>query len=455
VRKRILAWVLSLPHSPARLVTAIGALGLVGILLLITTLEITSQAFFCQSCHYMRGYYDQWKVSSHKKVQCLECHVKPGVTNYLSRKFSAMHELSSMITGKYPSRPHAEVEDASCLRKGCHESRLLKGQVIYRENIVFDHTPHLTLERRGKKLKCATCHAQMVMGTHIAVSEEVCFLCHFKDIVNGVTPMTSKFCQKCHKTLPQSVDIAGTDQKYSHGDYQKPGIHCQDCHINVVGGTGQVPPVMCQACHNKPKDLNAISDPVKMHEKHVTEHKVECYMCHEQIKHSLNAGAHADKRISCSQCHAQGHSAQRDLYTGKGARGIVGAPSSMANAQVACIACHRGDSTDAQQVGYPKPGLRRATVASCVLCHGDDGAGFLQDWKSQVAAALPRAEAVLSQAEKSPILKKDTVAARILSDARYNIGFVKAAHGVHNVDFAVSILEQSSQVLQDQMKKGK
>ena len=33
---------------------------------------------------------------------------------------------------------------------------------------------------RGRQFRCTRCHSQIVVGTHIEVTESTCFLCHFR-----------------------------------------------------------------------------------------------------------------------------------------------------------------------------------------------------------------------------------------------------------------------------------
>lgn len=60
------------------------------------------------------------------------------------------------VTKGYGTRPHAEIEDGACLRKGCHETCLLKGKVKFKRDIVFDHTAHLEEWKRGKGTTAST-----------------------------------------------------------------------------------------------------------------------------------------------------------------------------------------------------------------------------------------------------------------------------------------------------------
>jgi len=69
------------------------------------------------------------------------------------------------ITGKGLTNLHAEINDGSSLQKGCHRSQDLKAKMIFK-NVAFDHGKHLEELRRGKKLRCTTCHAQIVQGAY-------------------------------------------------------------------------------------------------------------------------------------------------------------------------------------------------------------------------------------------------------------------------------------------------
>ena len=86
---------------------------------------------FCSSCHIMEPYVASWRQSSHKDVLCNKCHFPPGFKNYLRAKAATTVELVKTITSTEGSMPHAEISDASCLREGCHETRLLDGKVPF------------------------------------------------------------------------------------------------------------------------------------------------------------------------------------------------------------------------------------------------------------------------------------------------------------------------------------
>jgi NapC/NirT cytochrome c family, N-terminal region len=423
--------------------------------LLFGTFEITSQPSFCKSCHYMKPYYDEWKTSSHRTVSCMDCHSNQGKTNHvLARNLEAAREVLSMVTGKYPPRPHAEIDDASCLQAGCHEKRLLKGKVSFK-GVTFDHTPHLTMDRRGRKLRCTSCHAQMVMGRHIAVTEEVCFLCHFKNRMQSPEAATSAFCLKCHKVPDGNVSVRNSARTFNHREYLKGNVQCSFCHASVVRGDGCVPKVMCFQCHNKPENLARIGDMEFIHENHITKRKVECYQCHTEIQHSidtseqctpLKTNPYAYSHDNCAQCHGAAHQASQLLYEGLGGRGVNGTPSSMALAHVACVACHRAARQDSLSF-HAGSHFPMADKAACVTCHGSDGGRYLTDWHNQIEKAMARAVSALAAA-KAAQGRADPEAQKAFEDARFNIDFVKEARGVHNLDYALSILDHSAKQLE-------
>lgn len=51
-------------------------------------IKVTGQSFFCGTCHEMREHFSTWRISSHKDVKCVECHIPSGVMNMISKKMS-------------------------------------------------------------------------------------------------------------------------------------------------------------------------------------------------------------------------------------------------------------------------------------------------------------------------------------------------------------------------------
>ena len=401
----------------------------------------SSKSWFCSTCHIMRPYVQSWRGSTHGKkgVECIQCHFPPGFQNALASKFRAVSMLVSYITGTYSTKARAEIDDASCLRSGCHDRRLLEGKVNFK-GVQFDHKPHLTEMRRGKKLRCQTCHSQIVQGSHITVTESVCFTCHFKDLKHGRIEEPIGGCTGCHDVPAKPIKLA-TGDEYTHADYVKRGVACYKCHFDSVQGDGRVPKQVCLGCHSEPEHLAKFDDHEFMHQNHVTKHKVECFHCHSEIRHGRNPEPEPVDPL-CNRCHSAKHDYTAQLYRGTGARGVKDKPSAMSAAHVQCIACHQflgGIEGHAPRSTY------EAGEKSCVECHGKDIEGTLDSWKSDMAEALKKAEADVAKAEAAVKATADAEAKKkaesLLTDARYNLDLVRYGKGVHNLEYAQAVLK--------------
>ena len=247
--------------------------------------ELSASPKLCSSCHIMTPYVEAWKSSKHAQVACVQCHYPPGFRDTIWVKYQAVTQIVKWATHTYSSKPFAEVEDGSCLRSGCHDRRMLQGRVTFKRGITFDHRPHLEGPRRGRQLRCTSCHSQIVVGTHIEVTESTCYLCHFKGMKSARELSPLGGCPGCH--LPPKGDIKVGAATFNHDDVTKRGIACQNCHLDVIEGDGPAPRERCFTCHNEPAKLDRYTDTPFIHDHHVAGHNIECTRCHTEIKHRL------------------------------------------------------------------------------------------------------------------------------------------------------------------------
>jgi nitrate/TMAO reductase-like tetraheme cytochrome c subunit len=418
------------PLRTAGLATAL-LLG-IGLVALLGAVDVSSKPQFCGSCHIMKPYYESWRHSSHRNVACVECHIAPSVTAEIRKKFEALSMVVKYFTGTYGTNPWTEVEDAACLR--CHERRLLMGKVSLGD-IQFDHSAHLMDMRRGKTLRCTSCHSQIVQGSHIAVTTSTCILCHFK----GTTPGTGTArCLLCHQ-IPEKTVTMGS-MTFQHADVERFGMDCASCHGTPQGSDGAVPRERCITCHNQPARLAKYKDTMLLHLKHVTEHKVDCMYCHLQIQHvepvrpETASARIATAASQCQSCHEAGHSPQLSLYTGTGGRGVPSMPSPMYQAGVRCEGCH-----------FSLPGhaavVDRASDISCMSCHGPGYRGIYLSWTEGSAR---RADALRRQMDQTMRTIGGTEP-QALEDARFNLSMVERGRGVHNIQYAYALLRRASE----------
>jgi nitrate/TMAO reductase-like tetraheme cytochrome c subunit len=388
--------------------------------------EVSSQPRFCGTCHNMRPYYDSWKTSTHNHIACVECHIPPGFESEVRKKYEALSMVARYFTGTYSTNPWAEVDDQACLRSGCHVKRVLLGRELF-QGVLFDHQPHLAEMRRAKQLRCTSCHSQIVQGSHIAVTESTCFLCHFKD----TAPDTGTArCTLCHPVPEKLITTAGLS--FNHGDVKRYGMSCMSCHEGIVKGDGEVLRERCFTCHNEQARLQRFDETEYLHRTHVTEHKVECLNCHLEIRHAIPAREEA-LATECRACHsaAAGHAPVRDLYRGIGGKGVTPQPAEMYLAGIRCEACHTrpdGDRMVADEV-------------SCMSCHGPSYLKIYRGWQAALEQRLPALRAELQRA-LARLAAADGQATAALADTQANLDLLDRGHPIHNPRYAAALLDK-------------
>lgn len=403
----------------------------------------TSRPVFCNSCHIMEPYYKSWQESSHKDVSCIECHFAPGLGGKVRGKMLGLVQLAKYVTQSAGPRPSAEIPDSSCLRSGCHDTRLLAGRVDF-HGVPFDHTPHLGQMRRGKQLRCTSCHSQIVQGKHMTVTETTCFLCHFKG-----EPFNEGLgaCTHCHQIPDRQFDLGG-GVKFTHDLAYQKGVDCTNCHGDVIRGTGDVPRERCLSCHNRSSDLEKINDHEFMHEKHVTEHKVDCLQCHLQIQHSKERDKIVHAAAECQTCHPDHHQEQVDMLRGIGAELVPGQPNAMLAIRVECKTCHRVKETSSTGTV-----LWKGSPQMCSLCHDAATVKGFEDYHVKLRAALPEFQAALDRvkaAAKTANLPEERAKAltQEVVQVQHDLDLLRIGNDIHNMHFATKL----AQTLLDRLK---
>jgi nitrate/TMAO reductase-like tetraheme cytochrome c subunit len=454
-----------------RLVNVAGRLfilGLFGISILALgmygSVHYTAQPDFCNSCHIMEPYYESWKSSSHADVACIECHYEPGSIETLEGKFKALSQLAKYVTRTQGTKPWAEVSDQSCMRSGCHSVRMLEGEVQF-GRVKFDQRRHLLESRRGRRLPCTTCHSQIVQGEHVAVTPSVCFMCHFMPGEDGAFPEKTGDCLVCHGPPQDPIDVEG--RTFEHAEYVARGVSCRECHDPVVEGKGRVGRERCHSCHAEIGHIERFGETAYLHEKHVTEKKVECFECHDDIHHGLLPlqQPRPTEREGCGSCHVDPHGAALAVYSGQGAAGLEDQPSRMYQTRVVCRACHTGRSgylvQQAQVGGDPHAvafarsssgGHGASTIAAagnvdCIHCHGPTFDGMLAGWQQAVGSQLERLEPLLAELGQHMPPASDDASWEPYLEARRNLELIAldGSQGAHNVSYALDALRVSAE----------
>ncbi len=407
---------------------------------------------FCGLCHDMKAYVDSWKASTHSFATCAQCHYEPGFLNHLKGKWrDGQVSLAYFLSGKRPAKPHAEIGDATCLQEGCHKREDLRREMIFK-NVAFDHGRHLDELRRGKKLRCTTCHAQIVQGAHLTVTETHCFVCHFyKAGLQGEEECLScAECGACHVQPKGDLEVRGV--KFNHKKYIERGILCVECHGGINQGDGAVPDNKCIECHNEPDILTTTYSSEFMHRMHVTDHKVECYECHTEIRHEITGvPTMAHFSGSCQKCHPGNvHFGPREMYAGTGGIGVFNTPDTMFVTGIDCTGCHKSHK-EGQAALFTSRFTERALAESCVECHGVGTDKMLLSWKkilmeleNDLNRRIFKVQRELYDAKAGTPEERDLRRAEsLLNEARHNFSFILLGKGVHNIEYAIKLLNHA------------
>ena len=407
--------------------------------------EYTSRPSFCPTCHYMESFYQSWKTSAHNKVDCVECHFEPGLTGTIKGKLNGLVQIVSYVSLTYKKRkPVAEIPDNTCARAGCHEKQSLSDSTYDFKGISFSHKHHLEEQKRGKNLKCVSCHSQIVQGTHMEVTFSTCTNCHFKkseDPEHKFDKLSE--CSTCHKFKEKSNDQLA-NLRYNHVSVVKNEIDCKGCHSNTIEGNGNVGKERCFQCHFEQERLDKYSDIELIHSTHISKHSLDCSNCHSQIEHKIQK---IDPNASpdCNSCHEKAHSSQVSLFSGENGFNVEKSPSSMFMSGINCKGCHIFHEMDKQDINTFK-----AKGSSCEKCHGPGYDKLMSEWEVTSTKRLSIVKTIYNTVNAQVQNSKSTnkaEAEKYMQEANHNLRMVEVGKSVHNVQFSDKLLVASYELM--------
>jgi nitrate/TMAO reductase-like tetraheme cytochrome c subunit len=317
----------------------------------VAGLKGTSSSEFCASCHEMKPEYYTWKASSHSEVDCVSCHIEPGLENLAKSKAEGVVELYKKTTKTYtaPIRMPDEIPDSAC--ETCHN--VSQREVTASGDIIIPHDKHKT-----EGVECIQCHSGTAHGKiadrkmtfqadylkwdekvgTAAMSEiewirpdmDTCMECHkarkvttectachttgmvpdshkkedFKLKTHGKQASTDlKDCNVCHKDMSSEslsdFEEVSTLTKYlnankeqvkkkNHYDYAKANTFCRDCHSQRPQSHG--------------------SYFIKEHGELASQNKEKCMACHDVQKSN---GSNITQ-VACGTCHPSSHTRNKE-----------------------------------------------------------------------------------------------------------------------------------------------
>ena len=266
--------------------------------------KLTEGNRFCgYACHEMVPYAQSWQDSKHSQVDCVTCHIPPGLGNLAIAKMRGLHEVQVHFLGTVPNpiKSTRPVENAIC--EGCHDATQLS-QPVQLQTATFNHKTH----EPPQVAHCDDCHAQVVHSSIPGVtfvppqSMTACFTCH-----DGKAQPNA--CSYCH-TAPHSNRGACQDchnlKSWVPGNFHHPvpliGPHatilCEQCHTSSTAGS-MGPADGCVNCHGDHHNSTLLLTCSKCH---TTTHFTPSTFVHKQVGPHVPRG---DQPLQCSDCHTQ------------------------------------------------------------------------------------------------------------------------------------------------------
>jgi nitrate/TMAO reductase-like tetraheme cytochrome c subunit len=323
-------------------------------------------------------------------------------------------------------------------------------------------------------LQCTSCHAYHATdqvaaagkrGHHFQVASTTCYTCHFNNEAFNTGTST---CLKCHAPPQQEIVVhpqmearpepeaggqaTGTKLvKMNHAEILNKNVSCEACHADAIQRDATVTRRDCERCHDQPRFFADWKQPYTLelvkryHDVHVEQQRAKCLDCHSEIQHRLVQGAGeflASSLANCLQCHPKPHTAQVDLLLGRGGTGVPSStPNLMFGSRTNCTGCHT------ETHGGPEGSARKATVQSCIACHGDRHKDTFDKWKLGLELAKGDAEQAFNDAKKAleeaKAAKEDArkQASELLAGAEADLQLVRTGNGLHNVAYAIELLD--------------
>jgi nitrate/TMAO reductase-like tetraheme cytochrome c subunit len=332
-------------------------------------------------------------------------------------------------------------------------------------------------------LQCTNCHSyhSPTLGTpaaapehHFEVQTTTCFTCHFN---NEAFNTGTNQCLMCHSPPQgeivihkevtaetgqrlQAPELAAKPVKMNHAEILAQKVDCIACHADVARDDSTVSRRDCERCHDQARFFADWKEPFTLelvatyHKAHVKQQRAKCLDCHTEIKHRLvhGPGDSQGKEFlttvlsDCTHCHVNPHADQVKLLLGEGGVGVKKSePNPMFGARTNCFGCHTESAA-----GIAGERVMKGTQKTCIACHGERYGDMFEQWKTGISVTLEDAEQTYRNARKmvdenstaTPEARQQ--ADELLKLAQADLQLVKRGNGIHNVTYAMELLDSVS-----------
>jgi thiol-disulfide isomerase/thioredoxin len=296
-RRRRSPWVATL--------VVLGVIVVIGVLLWVPV-AATSTSDYCGSCKATKPAATAWAQSVHAKVECVECHIPPGLDEQI--KWRTKEWLN--IWADYLNVPRVDQEGERPGNDNCTPCHDMSTVGDVHGDVKMPHSRHVEISG----LVCVDCHDKVSHGTRAQagrVSMSVCSMCHAQ-----VTATDE--CGFCHTKPMHPEDTHPPDYIETHGrEALADESACLRCHHD--------PQSFCDDCHSRPTPDHFSGTWRYTHNVVAEKDRQGCMGCHDEA--------------FCAQCHQVSHPADW-LQTHQAVAAKGGGSCLTCHPQSMCDACH-------------------------------------------------------------------------------------------------------------------
>lgn len=352
----------SKPNKPSaaekrlKLIILISGLLLLILVLTVSGLRLTSTPTFCSSCHEMTPEYVTWEVSSHSQLACTNCHIEPGVKNFVVHKVKSLKQVYYHATKTYllPIEVPEPIKNEVC--EQCHD---MKTRVVTTSgDIKIPHDKHL-----AQDIACVDCHSGVAHGNIATRQETIDGDFDRWTVAMGEAQMAHRFtiakmqtCMECHKERKAATTCETCHKKivqpanHQSADWVGKGEHGRTAIADIDG---------CNRCHSITKEDRSITGLNKV--ANYARTNSYCFECHSKLPQSHDGGWRANhgtkaggaERQNCLVCHSE----QKPLKTDKAAKTY-------------CQQCHKSQHANFNRNTHPiKLDTGTKISTQCAGCH--------------------------------------------------------------------------------------
>ncbi len=311
-------------------------------ILIAYPIYVTANSRFYKGYSSHKSNYTNWSKSTHKDVECIECHSKPDVFSGLSFKARSVAEFyKKTFVGSRKSPLLKKPSKEACAK--CHQRPVTMLRAL---TLKIPHRAHQDLNQVKKS--CANCHKWLVHKEAYEKKHKklplsaIClnYACHA-----GTQPKEA--CSSCHHrattsevkwsaTHRDTVDKRGKNNCF---DYCHNVDYCQTCHT-----TGQkLEEGATAGTAIQPGDLiskhTESTDWMREHGKEALNDESKCLNCHMSIQY-------------CNSCHKK-----RPASHGKEKQWISAHIKPAKKTDKGCLTCHEKKTCDECHELFRETGL--------------------------------------------------------------------------------------------------